>query len=220
MRRFLDDNGQETSHFAEPPVWMQVDSHCRLPDEDDMKSADTVNPESVIAFWFEELTEKDWFKKSDALDREITERFAAIHLALAAHVPESWRASADAVLALIIVFDQFPRNIYRGTPLAFATDCLALSEAKQAVEKGLDQQVDAKRRLFFYLPFEHSEILEDQDRCVGLVSKLENEELLDYAHRHRDVIVQFGRFPHRNAILARDSTQEEEAYLAQPGSGF
>lgn len=185
-----------------------------------MSGKEIVKPETVISFWFEELTQKDWFIKNEALDRDIAERFAATHLALAANVPPEWRASPDAVLALIIVFDQFPRNIYRGTPLAFATDSLALREAKVAVATGVDRQVDLQRRLFFYMPFEHSEELANQDRCVELVSGLNNEELLGYAHKHRDVIVEYGRFPHRNSILARDNTEEEEAYLSKPGSGF
>jgi len=179
-----------------------------------------LGPQSVLSFWFEELTPEDWFKKSDALDQTITERFAATHLALAKNVPDEWRSSADAALALIIVFDQFPRNIYRDTPLAFATDCLALAEARRAVVEGLDRQVDRERRLFFYMPFEHSEDLRDQNHCVELIGQLENEDLLGYAHAHRDVIVQFGRFPHRNRILARDNSQEEQTYLAKPGSGF
>ena len=179
-----------------------------------------VEPEEVCAFWFEQLEPEAWFKKDDAVDREIAERFGATHLKLAATVPPEWRASADAVLALIIVLDQFPRNIYRGTPLAFATDGLALREARLAVDQGLDQQVDERRRPFIYLPFEHSERMEDQDRSVALFTALGNEQTLDYAHRHCEVIAQFGRFPHRNAILGRDSTPEELTYLAEPGAGF
>ncbi|WP_136656414.1 DUF924 family protein [Nitratireductor sp. XY-223] len=185
-----------------------------------MSKVQIAPPDAVISFWFDELTPEDWFTKSDALDHDIAERFGPTHLALAGKVPQEWWASADAVLALIIVFDQFPRNIYRDTPLAFATDCLALKEAKSAVDAGLDQLVDADRQIFFYMPFEHSEALEDQDRCVELVSRMNDEEYLRYAHAHRDVIVRFGRFPHRNAILGRENTAEETAYLAQPGSGF
>ena len=178
------------------------------------------DPDAVLSFWFKELAREDWFKKSDALDQTIADRFAATHLALARNIPDEWRLSAAAVLALIIVFDQFPRNIYRGTPLAFATDCLALREARRAVAEGLDRQVEATHRLFFYTPFEHAENLEDQNLCVRLVGQLENERLLRYALEHRDVIVQFGRFPHRNSLLARENTPEEEVYLARPGSGF
>ncbi|WP_419914914.1 DUF924 family protein [Hoeflea sp.] len=179
-----------------------------------------VQPDAVISFWFDELTPKDWFTKSETLDRDIAERFGPTHLALAGKVPQEWWSSADAVLALILVFDQFPRNIYRDTPLAFATDGLALREAKTAVDAGLDQLVDADRRIFFYMPFEHSEVLADQDQAVELISRMDNEEFLRYAHAHRDVIVRYGRFPHRNAMLGRENTAEETAYLAQPGSGF
>ena len=182
--------------------------------------ADIAEPGSVSSFWFEELDPKNWFVRDADIDREIAKRFGATHLALAGNVPQHWWESAEAVLALIIVFDQFPRNIYRGTPLAFATDGLALREARAAVDAGLDQLVDEDRRLFFYLPFEHSEDLADQDRAIELIGKLANDKFLDYAHRHRDVIVKYGRFPHRNQILGRDSNADEAAYLAQPGSGF
>ena len=185
-----------------------------------MSKVQTAGPDAVISFWFEELKPEDWYTKNDALDRDIAERFGAMHLALAGSIPQQWWSSAEAVLALIIVFDQFPRNIYRGTPLAFATDCLALKEARSAIDAGLDQLVDAKRRIFFYMPFEHSEVLADQDQAVELISRLDDEEYTRYAHAHRDVIVRFGRFPHRNAILGRENTAEETAYLAQPGSGF
>lgn len=178
------------------------------------------NPEAVIKFWFDTLKPGDWFTKSNDLDQDIAKRFGATHLSLAGNIPQEWRGSAETVLALIVVFDQFPRNIYRGTPLAFATDCLALKEAKSAIEAGLDQLVDAKRRPFFYMPFEHSEELSDQDRAVELFSRLGDEEMLRYAHLHRDVIVRYGRFPHRNAILGRENTAEETAYLAEPGAGF
>lgn len=177
-------------------------------------------PESILAYWFDELTKDDWFKRSDAVDAEIRRRFAATHLALAAGVPERWRADAEAHLAAIIVLDQLPRNIYRGTPLAFATDGLALAEARHAVDAGHDEAVGVDRRCFFYLPFEHSEALADQDRSVSLFTALGDAEYLDYALRHRDVIRQFGRFPHRNPILGRSSTPAEEDYLSKPGAGF
>lgn len=177
-------------------------------------------PQDVLQFWFEALQPKDWFEKSDATDEAIRSRYAATHLALAAERPEPWTATAEGRLALIIVLDQFPRNIYRGTPLAFATDGLALREARLAVERGDDMQVDEARRVFFYMPFEHAENLAEQNRSVELISRLGNDVYTDYAERHRDVIARFGRFPHRNAIVGRISTPSEEAYLAEPGSGF
>ncbi|WP_099864782.1 DUF924 family protein [Pararhizobium haloflavum] len=177
-------------------------------------------PQDVLAFWFEELTPEDWFMKKDATDEAIRQRFAATHLHLAKSVLPAWRETAEARLALIIVLDQFPRNIYRDTPLAFATDGLALREARAVVREGHDKAIDAERRVFFYMPFEHAENLADQKRSVDLISALGNETYTDYAERHRDVIAKYGRFPHRNAILGRTSTLAEERYLAEPGSGF
>lgn len=180
----------------------------------------TETPETVLDFWFTELTPKDWFTKSEELDRRIADRFAKLHLALSREVPAQWRETPEARLALVIVLDQFPRNIYRDSPLAFATDLLALNAAKAAIAVGADAQISKTWRIFLYMPFEHAESLDEQDRAVALCEALGDENYLDYAHRHRDVIAEFGRFPHRNAILGRTSTLAEEAYLAKPGAGF
>lgn len=177
-------------------------------------------PEEVLAFWFDELTPDDWFRKSDELDRLIARRFTATHLALAFHIDEVWRMTPANRLAAIIVLDQFPRNIFRGTPHAFATDPLALNEAATAVDAGMDRMVESGRRCFFYMPFEHSERIEDQERSVALFTALGNDNYLDYARRHQAVIAEYGRFPHRNPILGRHSTRAEEAYLAEEGAGF
>ena len=186
-----------------------------------MAEGDTlVSPSDVLTFWFDELTDRDWFQRSDALDRQIERRFRRTHLMLSREMPWEWRADAVSRLAAIIVFDQFPRNMFRGSPLAFATDGLARREAKLALKEGADQMVHARQRAFFYLPFEHSETLEDQDKAVELFSKIDNPDMLDYAERHRDVIRRFGRFPHRNVILGRTSTREEAVFLMQPGSSF
>lgn len=180
----------------------------------------TETPDSVLKFWFEELTSKDWFVKSDEIDRLITERFAALHLAQSREVTAEWRATPEARLARIIVLDQFPRNIYRGSPLSFATDRLALNAAKAAIAVGADAATTERRRIFFYMPFEHAENLEEQARAVALCEALGNENYLDYALKHQAVIKRFDRFPHRNPILGRTSTPDEEAYLAEPGAGF
>lgn len=177
-------------------------------------------PDEVLDFWFEELSDKDWFNATPELDQQIMRRFGAAHLALAREVTPPWRAGASARLAAIILLDQMPRNMYRATPLAFATDGLALREARLALDAGADRQVHARQRPFFYLPFEHSEDLADQDVCVRLFSDLPDAEMFDYAVRHRDIIARFGRFPHRNDILGRPSTQEEVDFLKQPGSSF
>jgi uncharacterized protein (DUF924 family) len=178
-------------------------------------------PEDVLGFWFNEIEPKDWFSPTPYLDTKIRERFLQTYLDLV-HAPPKvdWTTSADAVLAALIVLDQMSRNMFRGTPLAFSGDCVALPLAQLALEKGFDMQVDAERRIFFYLPFEHSEKIEHQHHCVTLFESLENANYLDYAHRHRDVILKFGRFPHRNPILRRESTEAEMAYLGQPGAGF
>jgi uncharacterized protein (DUF924 family) len=184
-------------------------------------SADLVKtPEEVLSFWFEELNREQWFAPGDGLDEIVRSRFVATHLALARGDAEAWRSSPDERLAAVIVLDQFPRNIYRGTPLAFATDWIALREAKLAVEAGADLGVTPEKRGFFYLPFEHSEDLRDQDRSVELFKALGDAEYLDYAERHRVVISQFGRFPHRNRFLGRESTSAELDYLSKPGAGF
>lgn len=174
----------------------------------------------VLDFWFGELQRADWFRVDADLDRRITERLFDLHEAVVARIPDAAYRSPDAALATILLFDQFPRNAFRGTPQAFATDGLAVQLAEATVQSGLDSAMPADRRVFAYLPFEHSETLADQDLSVELISALGDDEYTRYAHAHRDVIARFGRFPHRNAILGRASTPEEAAYLAQPGSGF
>lgn len=182
--------------------------------------AASATPEQVLSFWFDALKPEEWFRCPAEIDAEIRRRFTATHLRLATHVDEVWRVSPESRLAAIIVLDQFPRNIYRGTPLAFATDELARNEARTAVDAGMDAAVEPERRCFFYLPFEHSEALADQERSVALFTALGHAEYLDYAIRHRNVIARYGRFPHRNPILGRFSTHDEEAYLAAEGAGF
>jgi uncharacterized protein (DUF924 family) len=185
-----------------------------------MAQADIKTPEEVFTFWFKELTRKDWFEKNEALDEAMRRHFAATHLSLARGELDAWRTSPENRLAAVIVLDQLSRNLYRGTPLAFATDWLALRETRLAIEAGSDMAVLPEQRGFFYLPFEHSETLADQDRSVELFALLGDAEYLDYAERHRAVIREFGRFPHRNALLGRESTAAELEYLAKPGAGF
>lgn len=180
----------------------------------------TETPQSVLDYWFKTLAPKDWYAKNDEVDAEINRRFRDLHLAVSSEIPAEWHVDANSRLALIILFDQFPRNMFRGSPHSFATDGLALAEARFSVATGLDREVDASRRAFFYMPFEHSERLEDQKRSVELFEAMGNENFLDYAKKHLEIIETYGRFPHRNAILGRDNTQKEEQYLAQPGAGF
>lgn len=188
-------------------------------------SAVTASPspswcDAVLEFWFRELDPKAWFKKSDETDRLVRARGLAIYEQLARDQPPETRTDPRAALAAVIALDQFPRNIFRGTPQAFATDPQALAVAKAAVSANLDHAMSKDERLFLYLPFEHSEDLADQHRSVELLAALGDPELLRYAEAHRVIIERFGRFPHRNAILGRVSTPEEEEFLRGPGSSF
>ncbi len=184
--------------------------------------------QEVLDFWFgpEDAPgygepHPEWFKKDEAFDEVVAIRFGGLHAA-ASHgmLDHFWKDTPKGNLALIIVLDQFSRQLYRGDAKAFARDKQALVLAKHAIERGFDRDAPPVQRLFWYLPFEHSENLEDQDRCIELIKPLGNAEWTRYAEEHRAVIARFGRFPHRNAALGRVSTPEEETYLAQPGSGF
>jgi uncharacterized protein (DUF924 family) len=169
--------------------------------------------EDVLRFWFEELTPDDWFEKKDATDEAIGSRFAALHEALKASAASMSFDGPGEALAAVLVFDQFPRNMFRGQARAFATDDMAAAIARKAVERGFDQQVPAQRRLFFYMPLMHAENLADQEHCVSLISALPGDTL-KYAKEHRDIIARFGRFPHRNKALGRESTVAEESFLS------
>ncbi len=172
----------------------------------------------LLAFWRDAGMGK-WFRGGEAFDAECRARWQDAHFAAARREFEGWMDDADGALALVLLLDQIPRNIFRGSGHAFATDPLALHYAGRAVAAGLDARVDGVLRMFFYLPFEHSEALADQDRAVELFTALGNDQLLGYANAHRDVIAKFGRFPHRNAALGRTSTPDEQAWLAA-GGGF
>ena len=174
----------------------------------------------VLRFWFDQLERKAWFVKDAANDAQIRDRFAPLIDQLAAQPVDEAVASADRALATVIVLDQFTRNVFRGTARAFATDALALDIAKAAVDRGLDQHLPTDRRVFLYLPFEHSEELTDQERSVELTKALGDDEYARFAVLHRDVIKRFGRFPHRNAMLGRTPTLEEINFLKEPGSSF
>ncbi len=177
--------------------------------------------EEVLAFWFAPGREEKWFGGGEAFDEEVRENLSASYESAVAGDHALWRESPRGCLALCILLDQVPRNVFRGTPRAFASDAAALAVTRHAVEQGFDASLSQVERLFLYLPLEHSEDLEDQEACMRLVRGLdENPEWLDYAKAHRDIIARFGRFPHRNASLGRASTAEEEAFLKQPGSSF
>jgi uncharacterized protein (DUF924 family) len=176
--------------------------------------------DEVIAFWFEQLGSQDWFRKDVKLDATIKERFGALYDALKLGVPAAWLSEPHGVLASVLVLDQFPRNIFRGDERSFATDAAALAIAKRAIAEGVDAKLPGTKRWFLYLPFQHAENSADQARSVELFTTLGNPSALDYALRHQAVIDRFGRFPHRNAVLGRLSTEEEEDFLKQPGASF
>jgi uncharacterized protein (DUF924 family) len=172
--------------------------------------------QDVLAFW-REAGPKQWFNKDTAFDEAIRTRFLATHEAAAAGQLADWENSAEGSLALLILLDQFPRNMFRGSARAFATDPMARRIADSAIGKGYDRQVSATDRQFFYLPFEHSEALADQERCVALFGATGDAELLKWAELHADIIRKFGRFPHRNAVLGRATTAAEQAFLDSGG---
>ena len=172
--------------------------------------------EEVLRFWFGQ-DPKRWFVKNAAFDADIRSRFLPLYEELSSN--EGWLSAPRDCLARIVVLDQFPRNMFRGTPRAFAADPLALVAAKHAVGQGFDRDMLVVEKQFVYLPFEHSESLADQERACELMKTL-NEDLYGWAVKHKVIIERFGRFPHRNDILGRKSTPEEVEFLKQPGSGF
>jgi uncharacterized protein (DUF924 family) len=174
----------------------------------------------VLRFWFEELREKEWFEHDRGLDDRIRERFLPLHARLAQDEQVRDSPSPRELLAGIIVLDQFSRNMFRGTPKAYAADALARRLARMAVFRRYDRGMSKTERMFIYLPFEHSEDRDDQALSVRLFEQLGNENWSSYARAHKSIIDDFGRFPHRNAILGRESTPEELERLRQPMSSF
>ncbi len=187
--------------------------------------------QAILRFWFGEppgsyAQQKPlWFGKQPTLDAEIRQQFGQTYQQAVDGQLNDWRESPQGCLALIVLLDQFARNMFRDTAPMFATDGQALGLAEFAVEQGYDQQLSPLERIFIYLPFEHSEDRDDQTRSVALFQQLVEEapeltDVLDYAKRHQVVVERFGRFPHRNRILGRDTTPEEAEFLTQPGSSF
>jgi uncharacterized protein (DUF924 family) len=180
------------------------------------EAAAAVTPHDVLAFWRAAGPDK-WFKKDTAFDEAIRTRFLATYEAAAARAL-AWDDTAEGSLGLLIVLDQFPRNMFRGSARSFAADPLAREVATRAIARGFDQQIEVAERSFFYLPFEHSESPADQERCVALNRASGDADALKWAELHADIIRRFGRFPHRNAVLGRATTAEEQAFL--DGGGF
>jgi uncharacterized protein (DUF924 family) len=174
--------------------------------------------QEVLEFWFRGAEARsEWFRKDPAFDAEIARRFLALHELAAQGKLAHWQDSPRNGLALILLLDQSPRNMFRGTARAFASDALALEAAKHALQAGYDRSMSEVERTFVYLPFEHSESLADQERALELFAGNANYE---WARRHWEVIRRFGRFPHRNAVLGRQSTPAEIEFLKEPGSSF
>jgi uncharacterized protein (DUF924 family) len=181
--------------------------------------------DEILQFWFgvgsEEEHERRWFAQDAGFDQACRNGFLADHERATRGELDSWKAEPSSALALILLLDQFPRNIFRGTPRAFATDSKALATAKEAIERGFDLALPPVRRPFIYLPFQHSENLDDQHESVRLFRKLAADDpaaagYVQYADHHLEVIRRFGRFPHRNAVLGRVSTPEEMEFLHRP----
>jgi uncharacterized protein (DUF924 family) len=190
-----------------------------------------ITPGEILDFWFGREDEEGygefreaWFTKDPAFDREVRDRFEEAYEEAAAGRLDQWKDEARSCLALIILLDQFPRNMFRGDPKTYETDDKALEAARHAVEHAYDRELPPYARLFLYLPFEHSEDLEDQRFSVelfrGLSAEMGSEDLLGYAVRHLEIIERFGRFPHRNDILGRATTREETEFLRGPDSSF
>ena len=204
----------------------------------DVPTSKPMNPQKVIDFWFGELTDGfsdaahrgRWYAFDEAFDRLIEDQFSDALQAAQAGELNPWLDDSRGQLAFIVLTDQFSRQIHRGTTQAFATDALALSAAREGVTHGMDRELEFNHRSFFYMPFEHSEALLDQHAAVGLFAQLRDEtpppyrqrtgEGLRHAQQHREIIQRFGRFPHRNALLDRTSTEAEVDFLAQASGSF
>jgi uncharacterized protein (DUF924 family) len=180
-----------------------------------MAAPDSADPGEVLQFWRAAGAQR-WFQQDDAFDADFRARFLPAHEAAAAGRLDHWAQSAPGALALVLLLDQFPRNAFRGTARMYATDAQARAIADAALRQGYPQEVDPDLRQFFTLPFMHSERLPDLERCVAL-NRAEGGEPLRYALHHRDIVQRFGRFPHRNRILGRATTEEEQRFLAEGG---
>jgi uncharacterized protein (DUF924 family) len=186
-----------------------------------------VKADEVLDFWFGREDEpgygefrEEWFRKDPEFDREVRERFEELHEQAAAGALDGWKEDARGSLALVILLDQFPRNMYRGDPRSYATDRKAQETAEYAVDHALDRELPEFQRRFLYMPFMHSEDLAHQRRSVELFRGAGEDDTDSYALRHMEIVERFGRFPHRNEVLGRPTTPEEAEFLNEPGSSF
>ncbi len=177
-----------------------------------MTSVRAFDPDDVLGFW-RAAGDARWYKRDDAFDSSVRERFLVLWQKAIAGELSSWETTDDGTLALVILLDQFPRNMFRGAPKAYSSDAQALEVARRALSRGVDRRIEAPLLQFLYLPFMHSEDLADQLRCIDLFRTTDDTENLQYAEAHADIIRRFGRFPHRNRVLGRTTTPEEQAFL-------
>ena len=171
----------------------------------------------VLDFWYHELEPKQWWKQDDAVDTMVISRFSTLYKHVADALPESWLMTPRGRLAAVIVLDQFPRNMFRGSAKAFMTDARALALAEETIDAGLDKELTLAECSFLYMPFMHSENRDIQERSMALFEALGDASQLEFARKHKAMIDRFGRFPHRNEILGRASTKEEIEFLKEPG---
>lgn len=174
----------------------------------------------ILQFWFEEITPAQWYKKSDDFDNELRRRFSKLHTEATRCELVHWREQPHGRLAEIIVLDQFSRNLFRDSPLAFSNDQMALTLAQEAVSRGIDNQLEGAEKSFLLMPYMHSESIVIHNSAVELYTRHELESTLEWEIKHKKIIERFGRYPHRNAVLGRKSSQEELEFLKQPGSSF
>jgi len=176
--------------------------------------------QQILNFWFEEIEAAAWWKKDDDFDARLVERFSEVYEKASRCELYEWRRQAEGRLAEIIVLDQFPRNMFRDSARAFASDSMALTLSQEAIANGAEQALTAVQRSFLYMPFMHSESLQIHEVAVGLFRKNGIQSNLDFEFSHKRIIETFGRYPHRNKVLGRQSTAEEEEFLTRPGSSF
>ncbi len=183
--------------------------------------ASITDAQGILDFWFREGRQEQWFSSDSGFDEEIRLQLSEAHSLAAAQRLDSWVETPHGSLALVLLLDQVPRNLFRRTARAFASDAQARRVSAAAIERGQDRTLMIPERVFLYLPFEHSERLEDQERSLALFASLgDSEELMLYAKKHHEIIARFGRFPHRNEVLGRETTPEEEEFLRDPSVRF
>jgi uncharacterized protein (DUF924 family) len=181
-----------------------------------------ISPKDILDFWYSDMARPLWFAKDLLFDKKIHSQFYKVYTKAKEGSLDNWQNSPSSALALVITLDQFPRNMFRNTPQAFATDGQSLEICRKFIEKSADHHLDSdEQRLFLYMPFMHSENLADQEEGLKIFSRLsDNGSAHQYAVAHRNIIARFGRFPHRNTILGRTSTHEEIEFLKEPYSSF